>query len=411
MLAKAKSDEIIPEIITKKIKQIGLMKEKEDNKDKIYSKEEIEKTENLKGLNKSNTPKVIQEYLKKRDIILPSKEKKYSCTECGRKIDHKGKCLACNMETKKQPTIADLPGVGAATATKLKDVGYSDLLSIAVASPGELTDSVGITETVARKIITAARNSLEMGFESGIDLLKRRDKVKKITTSSKTFDTLLGGGFETGAIVECFGEFGSGKTQLGHILAVNIHKLAEKNPVAVFIDTENTFRPERIIQLAKGAGIDSEKVLKSTKVARAYNSDHQMLLAEKIEDLIKNQGLNVKLVVIDSLTAHFRAEFIGRGTLAGRQQKLNKHMHVLLKLADAYNLCVYVTNQVMARPDMFFGDPTQAIGGHIVAHASTFRIYLRKGKKGSRVAKLVDAPNLADGECNFYVETEGLRDV
>ena len=135
-----------------------------------------------------------------------------------------------------------------------------------------------------------------------------------------------------------------------------------------------------------------------------------MLLAEKVEDLIKKQGLNVKLVVVDSLTAHFRAEFIGRGTLAERQQKLNKHMHILMKLADTHNLCVYVTNQVMAKPDMFFGDPTQAIGGHIVAHASTFRVYLRKGKKGTRVAKLVDSPSMPEGEANFYVETSGIKD-
>jgi DNA repair protein RadA len=135
-----------------------------------------------------------------------------------------------------------------------------------------------------------------------------------------------------------------------------------------------------------------------------------MLLAEKVEKLIK-EGDNIKLVIVDSLTAHFRAEFIGRGTLAERQQKLNKHMHTLLKLADQYNVAVYVTNQVMAKPDVFFGDPTAAIGGHIVAHASTFRIYLRKGKKGSRVAKLVDSPNLPEGEANFYVEQGGLRDI
>jgi len=134
-------------------------------------------------------------------------------------------------------------------------------------------------------------------------------------------------------------------------------------------------------------------------------------LAEKVDDLIKNQKLNVRLVVVDSLTAHFRAEFIGRGTLAERQQKINKHLHVLLKMADTYNICVYVTNQVMARPDMFFGDPTQAIGGHIVAHTSTFRIYLRKGKKGSRVAKLIDSPSLPEGEVNFFVETGGLKDI
>jgi len=217
------------------------------------------------------------------------------------------------------------------------------------------------------------------------------------------------GGFETRAITECFGQYGSGKTQIGHLLAVNVQKM-DPTASVVYIDTESTFRPERIVQFAKGAGMDPDTVLKNIKVARAYNSDHQMLLAEKIEELIKN-GLNVKLIVVDSLTAHFRAEFVGRGTLADRQQKLNKHMHVLAKLADVYNLCVYVTNQVMAKPDTFFGDPTEAIGGNIVGHNSTFRIYLRKGKKGSRVAKLVDAPNIADGECAFFVKEGGLEAV
>ena len=313
-------------------------------------------------------------------------------------------------ETKKEQSIYDLPGVGAATAEKLMAVGYTDLMSIAVASPAELIEATGMGDAVAKKLIAIARSSLDMGFESGEELLKRREKVIRIKTGSNSLNTLLGGGFETGAIVECFGEFGSGKTQIGHSLAVAVQTV-EKDAVAVYIDTENTFRPERIIQFAKGMNLEPDEVLKNIKVARAYNSDHQMLLAEKIEDLIKKQGLNVKLVVIDSLTAHFRAEFIGRGTLADRQQKLNRHLHVLAKLADRYNFCVYVTNQVMAKPDMFFGDPTQAIGGHIVAHASTFRVYLRKGKKGTRVAKLIDSPSLAEGEAGFYVDESGIKDV
>tara|TARA_Y100000310_G_scaffold17224_1_gene17096 strand:+ start:5369 stop:6337 length:969 start_codon:yes stop_codon:yes gene_type:complete len=311
---------------------------------------------------------------------------------------------------KKEVQIEDLPGVGAATISKLEEAGFNGVMAVAVATPGELIEIAGVTEAAARKMINAARESMEMGFESGSELLEKRKSVKKISTGSKTFDELMEGGFETGSITECFGEFGSGKTQVGHLLAINAQKTYPGCSV-VYIDTENTFRPERIIQLAKGIGLKPEECLKNIKVARAYNSDHQMLLVEKITDIITKQNLDVKVVVIDSLTAHFRAEFIGRGTLAVRQQKLNKHMHALLKLADTHNICVYVTNQVMAKPDVFFGDPTQAIGGHVVAHASTFRLYLRKGKKGSRVAKLVDAPNLPDGECNFFVTTDGLKDV
>ncbi|MFH0701871.1 MAG: DNA repair and recombination protein RadA [Candidatus Woesearchaeota archaeon] len=307
--------------------------------------------------------------------------------------------------------IQDLPGVGAATAEKLEQAGFRDLMSVAVATMGELIETAGVSEPVARKMINAARDSMKMGFETGTDVLKKREDVNRISTGSEAFNTLMGGGFETGAITECFGEFGCGKTQIGHILAVNILK-EDPDAVAVYIDTENTFRPERIQQLAEGIGISpEEEALSRIMVARAFNSDHQMLLAEKVDSLITEQKKKVKLVVIDSLTAHFRAEFIGRGTLAERQQKLNRHMHTLAKLASTNNLCVYVTNQVMAKPDQFFGDPTVAIGGHVVAHASTFRIYLRKGKKGTRVAKLIDAPNLPDGECCFEVTEGGLKDT
>ena len=312
---------------------------------------------------------------------------------------------------KEEISIYDIPGGGTATAERLKEAGYSDLMSIAVASPAELLEACGVTEATSRKMINFARNNLDMGFASGGDLLKRRKRVKKISMDCENFDNLLGGGFETGSIVECFGQYGSAKTQIGHWLAVKVQQLeGEEKPVAVYIDTENTFRPERIQQFAKGAGIPAEEALKNIKVARAYNSDHQMLLAEKIEDLIK-EGLNVKLIVVDSLTAHFRAEFVGRGTLAERQQKLNKHMHTLARVADKHNVCIYVTNQVMSKPDQFFGDPTEAIGGHIVGHNSTFRIYLRRGKKNTRVAKLVDSPNLADGETGFLVEENRIVDI
>lgn len=309
----------------------------------------------------------------------------------------------------KKMEVTDLPGVGAATAEKLALAGFDDLLSIAVASIGTLTDAAGVSDAVARKIIQAARENLDMGFQSGTDLLEKRNTVLKIKTGSQNIDAMLAGGFETGAITECFGQYGSGKTQVGHVLSVSCQR-DDPEAVAVYIDTENTFRPERITQFAEGFGLDPEETLSRIKVARAFNSDHQMLLAEKVEELIK-EGLKVKVVIVDSLTAHFRAEFVGRGTLADRQQKLNKHMHTLALLADKYNLCVYVTNQVMAKPDAFFGDPTEAIGGHIVGHNSTFRIYLRRGKKNTRVAKLVDSPNLPDTECIFNVTENGLEDA
>lgn len=305
--------------------------------------------------------------------------------------------------------ITDLPGVGAATADKLVAAGYDDLMTVAVSSVGQLVEAAGVSEPVARKMIQSARDQLDMGFQSGSDIMKKREEVVKIKTTSENFNEMLGGGFETGAIYECFGQYGSGKTQIGHALAVNTQE-SDEDSMCVYIDTENTFRPDRITQFAKAKGLDPERVLGNIKVARAFNSDHQLLLAEKVEELVKN-GNKIKVLVVDSLTAHFRAEFIGRGTLAERQQKLNKHMRTLALLADKHNICVYVTNQVMAKPDQFFGDPTEAIGGHIVGHNSTFRVYLRRGKKNTRVAKLVDSPNLPDSECVFNVAEEGLIDA
>ncbi len=313
----------------------------------------------------------------------------------------------------KEPEFTDLPGIGPAVAAKLESAGIYDLMSLAVMSPTSLGDVAGVSSAVARKAIQAARNLLDLGFTDGVEFEIKRSNTSYITTGSKAFNDLLGGkGIESRAITECFGAYGSGKTQLGLTLAVNVQLPPEKggtNGKCVFIDTEGTFRPVRIKQIAEGLGANPEKVLKNILVARAFNSDHQMLLLEKVGEMIKN-GEPIKIVIIDSLTAHFRAEFSGRGQLADRQQKLNRYMHDLMKLAETHNLAIYVTNQVMANPAMMFGDPTTAIGGNIVGHASTYRIYLRRGKKGSRVAKLVDSPNLPDNETIFWVGNSGVND-
>jgi DNA repair protein RadA len=286
-------------------------------------------------------------------------------------------------------------------------------MSLAVASPATISDASGISPAVARKAIQAARDMLDLGFTDGVEFARRRENVTYITTGSKEFDGLLGGrGIESRAITEAFGAYGSGKTQLGLTLAVRVQLPAEQggaNGKCVFIDTEGTFRPQRIKQIAEAMNANPEKVLKNIFVARAFNSDHQMLLLEKIGEMIKN-GEPIKLLIIDSLTAHFRAEFAGRGQLADRQQKLNRYMHDLMKLAETHNLAVYVTNQVMANPAQMFGDPTTAIGGNIVGHASTYRLYLRRGKQGSRVAKLIDSPNLPDNEIVYFVTDAGVTD-
>lgn len=485
-------------------------------------------------------------------------------------------------------TIQDLPGVGPQAAEKLITAGYKTLESIAVASAAELVEAAGLGEVTAEKAIKAARDTLEMGFETASELAKRRETIGKLTTGSKELDSLIGGGIETQSITEIYGKFASGKcvskdTSIfyfnpdrahlntieevyknyavnevefdgGHLadlkrpvkvpgidkkgkpklveakklfkefcknlLEIKTEhgaklKLTEEHPLltlqngkivwkssgllkkgdligtpeeqnkldkekayfsgeykikwekiktienkqyndwvydlvvpethsfiggnkpvflhntqwcfetavtvqlpqeqgglegnCLYIDSENSFRPERVVDVAKHKGLDPEQVLQNIFVARAYNSEHQMLLADKAEEMIKEK--NIKLVIVDSLTAQFRSEFIGRGTLAGRQQKLNKHMRTLQKLAEMHNVVVLVTNQVMERPDILFGDPTAPIGGNVVAHASKTRLYLRKSKEDKRVAKLVDSPSLPDGEALYRVTSNGIEDI
>lgn len=315
---------------------------------------------------------------------------------------------------KKKPVIReleDLPGVGEVSAEKLRKAGYDDLQKIAASSPHELDEIADIGVETAKRTIAAARDSLEMGYESADKILERRKSVGRITTGSKELDALIGGGVETMAITECYGKFSSSKTQIGFQLSVNAQKPPEQGGLGgsvLFVDTESTFRPERIAQLAEAQGMDPAAVLSNIYVAHAVNSDHQMVLIDKAEEIIKEK--EIRLIVVDSMTAHFRADYIGRGALGDRQQKLNKHVHALQKLADKFNLAVYITNQVMDNPGIMFGDPTTPIGGHVLAHAATYRIYLRKGKEEKRIARLVDSPNMPEGECVFKVTPKGIAD-
>jgi DNA repair protein RadA len=336
--------------------------------------------------------------------------------------------------------LENLPGVGPATAEKLRENGYDSYQGLAVASPGELSNTADVGESSASDIIKAAREAADIGgFETGSDVLQRREKIGKLEWLVPEVDEMLGGGVETQSITEVYGEFGAGKSQVTHQLAVNVQLPREQGGLegsAIFVDTEDTFRPERIDDMVRGlddgvieamleqreieGSANDEEVLEALvadvldkiHVAKAFNSNHQMLLAEKAQELTaehEETDWPVRLVCIDSLTAHFRAEYVGRGQLAERQQKLNKHLHDLSRIADLYNTAIVVTNQVASNPDSFFGDPTQPIGGNILGHKSTFRMYLRKSKGDKRIVRLVDAPNLADGEAVMRVVNDGLK--
>ena len=309
--------------------------------------------------------------------------------------------------------LEDLDGVGGKTAERLRDEGLTNLMEIANMKAGELSGKVdGIGESAAESIVSSAMKKADVGgFETGTDRYEQRQEMEKISTNSDSFNELLDGGIETQSLTELYGEFGAGKTQIAHHLAVNVQRPEEEGGLgkgAIYIDTEDTFIPERIEQMAEAQGMDSEEVLDNIHVARALNSDHQMLLAEKAKQICENEEIG--LIVVDSLMAHFRSEYVGRGELAKRQQKLNKHMSTLLKAANTYNVAVILTNQVMDNPDQMFGDPTKAIGGNIVAHNCATIIYLRKGKKDTRVARLEDSPYLPEGEAVYSIEDEGIID-
>ena len=315
-------------------------------------------------------------------------------------------------ESRPEVALEDLPGVGGAIADKLREAGYTDLMELAVASPGDVAEAAEIGTATAQKIISEARKQADVGgFESGVTLLERRQKLGRVTTGAKSLDDLLGGGVETQAITEFSGEFGTGKTQLAHQIAVNIQQPAEHGGLSaetVYIDTESTFRPERIVDMAKAIGLDPTEALGKIHITRAFNSNHQMLLVGKAQELARERP--IRLIVVDSLTAHFRSEYVGRGELAPRQQLLNRHLHELLRFGAMYNAAIVVTNQVSARPDILFGDPTRPIGGNIVAHAATYRVYLRKSKPPKRIARLIDSPNLPEGEAVFSLTGEGIRE-
>lgn len=308
--------------------------------------------------------------------------------------------------------LKDLPGVGDTTVKKLRDAGIISIRTLAIYPVTKLMENAEIGEKTAKKIIKSAQDIENMGFKSADVIWEKRKHMNKLSTNSSTLDEILAGGIEPGSVTEFYGEYRTGKTQIAHQLCVNVQLPYDEGGLegnALYIDTEATFRPERIIQMADAKDLDYNKTLQNIIVGRAYNSDHQILLIQEASKIINEK--NIKLVVVDSIIGHFRSEYIGRGTLANRQQLLNVHIHDLLRLTEIFDeLAVIFTNQVSSKPDVFYGNPTVATGGHILAHGATIRIYLRKGKGEQRVAKMIDAPHLAEAEAVFSITDEGIKD-
>jgi DNA repair protein RadA len=315
-------------------------------------------------------------------------------------------------EQKRYEFIEDIPGVGPATAEKLQEMGFHTVESLATATIKELT-TAGVGEKQAAKVVAAARNGLALTFITADELIKMRQNVKRLSTASKQLDELLGGGLETQTITEFYGEYGVGKSILCHQLAVNVQLPEDKgglNGAALYIDTENTFRPEWIVRMSNAMGLDPTEIAKKIIYSEAFTSDHQILLLEKADKIIQEN--KVKLIIVDSLTAHFRSEYLGREMLAERQQKLNSHLHRLVRLSRAFNACAVVTNQVMSRPDQFFAMAVEPVGGHIVSHTSHTRIFLRRTASGPvRICRLISSPYLPEGERIFKITEEGIKDI
>jgi DNA repair protein RadA len=313
--------------------------------------------------------------------------------------------------------IQDIEGVGPTTARKLKEAGIVSVMDLAVASSDELAVDINSSKETAATFIMAAQrllresNILEKEFVTAESALEKRKALMRCSTGSNALDELLLGGIETQAVTEFYGEFGSGKSQICHTLsaiATQPREAGGLNGGVIYIDTEGTFRPERLNQIARARDLEPSHVLKNVAVCKVYNSSHLELIIKDLGKYISD--FNAKLVVIDSIISLHRAEFAGRGTLADRQQRLNNLLHKVIRLAEIFNIAVVITNQVQSSPDTFFGDPTKAAGGNVLGHASTYRIYLRKSGE-NRTAKMIDSPYHPYSDTKFTLNEKGTDDL
>ncbi|KAI9231841.1 DNA repair protein rhp51 [Podila verticillata NRRL 6337] len=307
-------------------------------------------------------------------------------------------------------------GILAADVKKLRDAGYYTVESIAFTPKKQLLTIKGISDTKADKILSEASRLVPMGFTTATEFHQRRSELIQITTGSSDLDKLLGGGLETGSITELFGEFRTGKSQICHMLAVTCQLPVAMNGgegKCLYIDTEGTFRPERLLSIAERYNLSGEEVLDNVAYARAYNTDHQMQLLVQAAAMMSESRF--ALLVVDSATSLYRTDFSGRGELSARQMHMARFLRNLQRLADEFGVAVVITNQVVAQVDggasMFNADPKKPIGGNIMAHSSTTRLSLRKGRGENRICKVYDSPCLPELEAMFSIGGHGIADA
>nr|QDO16240.1 DNA repair protein RAD51 [Lingulodinium polyedra] len=307
-------------------------------------------------------------------------------------------------------------GLSKADLNALLEHGIHCVETIAFMPVRKLTEVKGIGDQKAQKIAAAARMLVPMRMVSAAEMLQMRRNMVQLTTGSTQLDGLLGGGVETGQITEIFGEFRCGKTQLCHTLCVSCQLPIDRGggeSKALYIDTEGTFRPERMVSIAERFGLNDEDVLENVTYARAYNAEHQeKLLTEAAAVFCESR---YALLIVDSATGLFRTDYTGRGELADRQQALNRFLRKLQRIADEHGVAVVITNQVMSSPESgpaaYMGPQVKPIGGHIIGHASQTRLMFRKGKGETRICKIYDSPNLPEGEAMFAIGQGGIMDA
>lgn len=308
-------------------------------------------------------------------------------------------------------------GINASDVNKLKDAGIGTVKGLLMLPMKNLLSIKGISEAKALKILEGA-NKIENvdSFVTAFEYAQQRQQILKVTTGSQELNKLLGGGVESKSITEIYGEYRTGKTQLCHTLAVTCQLPIDHGGAAArvaWIDTEGTFRPERIREIAEARGLDGNAVLENIALCRAYNSDHQGRIIEACGALFADDSNGCfRLLIIDSIMALFRSDYSGRGELAERQQKLNQCLSKLTRLANEYNIAIVMTNQMTANPGaMAMADPNKPIGGHIIAHASAHRLYLKKGRGETRIARLADSCCNSEQDCLIQLSNLGISDA
>ena len=313
--------------------------------------------------------------------------------------------------------IEQLEGNGITTSDikKLKAEGYHTIESIAYTPKRQLITVKGISEAKAEKISNEAAKLVPLGFTTASEFHSRRSELICLTTGSKQLDTLLGGGVETGSITEVFGEFRTGKSQLCHTLAVTCQlpiDMGAGEGKCLYIDTEGTFRPNRLVSIAERYGLSPNDCLDNVAYARAYNAEHQLNLLHLAAQMMAE--LRFSLLIVDSIMSLYRTDYAGRGELSARQTSVAKFMRTLQRLADEFGIAVVITNQVVAQVDgmsgMYNPDPKKPIGGNIIAHASTTRLSLKKGRGEQRICKIYDSPCLPESDCVFAIYEDGIGD-